>query len=101
MAILPKSEIKIKVSSTLADGLSLKDIKFALTFINGNRSVIFQKEDCIIREDEEDIYIILDTAKLGAGVYKLKTTLWIPDDDEKNDGIRMMYLEDETDIEIG
>lgn len=101
MTILPKSELKIKISGSIASGLSLKDINFVLTFINDRKSVSFKKEDCIIREDEDDIYVILDTGKLGAGVYRLKATLWIPDADEKNDGFREVYLEGETDIEVG
>lgn len=74
-------EVKIKVSVTPVDGMTLADFDWRVKlWTRSSRAVEVRKAECIPQDDKS--YIVrLDTAEVGPGVLKLKIIADIPDGD--------------------
>ena len=96
--ILVGRERKCEGLWSLPSPLTLDDIDFTIEVINGSKKIEFPKAECIKKDSKW--YIIVPTAELGAGAYIVVAHYRIPDEDEKHDRIREMYVKNVTDIQI-
>lgn len=77
------SQIKILLEAELPDELKMEDVDFTVTVYNNdqkNVSQTYDKSECLMTT-EGDYVVLVDSDDLGVGIYMVKMTFEIPDDD--------------------
>lgn len=78
------SDVKIKFTADLPDGLKLLDVDFTLNVINmseKDKSIDVPKTDCIMTDEGASYVVLVDSEELGIGTLMLRLTVYIPDTD--------------------
>ena len=78
------SDVKIKFTADLPDGLKLSDVDFSVKVINmseKDKAVEVPKADCIMTDEGASYVVLVDSETLGIGTLMLRLTVYIPDTD--------------------
>ena len=78
------SDVKIKFTADLPDGLLMRDVDFTLKVINMSEkdvAVDISKDDCIETDEGKNYVALVDSDDLGIGTLMLRLTVYIPDTD--------------------
>ena len=78
------SDVKIKFTADLPDGLKLSDVDFTLKVINmseKDKAIDVPKADCIMTDEGASYVVLVDSEELGIGTLMLRLTVYIPDTD--------------------
>lgn len=78
------SDVKIKFTADLPDGLLMRDVDFTLKVINMSEkdvAVDIPKADCIETDEGKNYVALVDSDNLGIGTLMLRLTVYIPDTD--------------------
>lgn len=69
-----------------AGGFSMVDDDFTVTLKRGAKQKVFAKTD-LIKDEEDNFYVVFDSAELGRGAVQATVTAYVPDTDFP-DGLR-------------
>ena len=78
------SDVKIKFTADLPDGLKLSDVDFTLKVINmseKDKAIDVPKADCIMTDEGASYVVLVNSEDLGIGTLMLRLTVYIPDTD--------------------
>lgn len=79
------TELKVNVHIEPFDGLAMSIYKFSVdAFCSPSRAVHYDKSD-LIKADNDNYVVRIDTAKMGIGNLKLRVIALIPDSDFDDD----------------
>ena len=97
--IIEGTEIKLNIHHDPIDGLTMDDYAFEVSlYCSPRKTVVVSKAD-LRREDENNYIVALDTAEVGSGDLKCRTTSYIPDGDFP-DNLRTEIVEIDTEMTI-
>ena len=92
------TELKLNVNINPFGTVTMDDYDFIVEISTQRTSCEFKKSQ-LLRQDENNYVVLLDSKKLGLGVLKCKVTAYVPDTDFP-DGIRTEVLSIDTGIII-
>lgn len=69
-----------------AGGFSMVDDDFTVTLTRGFKQRVYEKTD-LIRDEEDNFYVVFDSAEFGRGAVQATVTAYVPDTDFP-DGLR-------------
>lgn len=93
------TELKLNLNIEPLGKITMDDYDFYVdVYCSPKNTITFKKEE-LIRVDNSNYIILIDSAKIGAGEIKCKVTAYIPDADF-DDGLRTEVIGIETGINI-
>ena len=63
------------------DGFNMAWDPWKITVIRGDKSVVCDRDNNTVFDENDQWYFLVDTAILGVGTYKVKIDIDVPDDD--------------------
>lgn len=93
------TEIKLNIHIEPIGSLCMDDYDFEAEVYCSQKKTIIAKKSDMIRVDESNFIVLVDTAIVGAGDLKCKVTAYIPDSDF-DDGLRTEVVAFDTGIDI-